>query len=95
MYQGSCCKDSTFFANSTIIRVSEFLRELQVFKEDDTYERVSKDDLSEYSQAQVSQLLLRAKLSGSDDIDDFISEDRTRVQLIAMTLYLSSYQFPI
>lgn len=45
---------------------------------------------SKYSANQISQLLLLAELSGNTDIYDFLNEEKTKFQLIAMTPYLSS-----
>jgi predicted RND superfamily exporter protein len=46
--------------------------------------------LDQYDQSKIEQLLLLGELSGNDDISDFIVEGSTDVQIIAMTIYMSS-----
>lgn len=43
-----------------------------------------------YNQSQISQLMFLAELSGNNDIEDFLSKDRTKIQILALTPYLSS-----
>ena len=43
-----------------------------------------------YSQEQLLQLLFLAELSGNDDINDFMVDDKDQIQLLAMTPYISS-----
>ncbi|MDH5524649.1 MAG: MMPL family transporter [Desulfobulbaceae bacterium] len=45
---------------------------------------------SEYNEEQMAQLLFLAELGGNDDINDFIVEDKNKIQLIALTPYMSS-----
>lgn len=43
-----------------------------------------------YDAAKLGQLLLLAELSGNDDLSDLVSEDKTAIQMIALTDYMSS-----
>ena len=45
---------------------------------------------AEYSLEQLSQLLFLAELSGNDDINDFIVEEKDQIQILALTPYMSS-----
>ncbi len=48
------------------------------------------DRISGYSPEQIDQLLFLGELSGNDDIADFSNKERNRVQIQALTPYLSS-----
>ena len=45
----------------------------------------SRASFESYGEAQVGQLLLLAEVSGNDDLAEFVAEDNSAVQLVAMT----------
>lgn len=49
--------------------------------------------LSEYTQAQIEQLLLLAELSGNDDLSDLLRNGGENIQLLVMSDYMSSQEF--
>ncbi len=48
--------------------------------------------LPHYGKAQVDQLLWLGELSGNDDFEDFLTDDKRAAQIIALTPYLSSHE---
>lgn len=46
--------------------------------------------IQNYSQDKISQLLFLGELAGNDDLKDFINTDKNKIQIIAMTSYMSS-----
>jgi uncharacterized protein len=52
----------------------------------------ARDRISAYTPAQINQLLFLGELSGNDDIEDFTNKDRTRLQILTLTPYMSSHE---
>ncbi|MGD8843326.1 MAG: efflux RND transporter permease subunit, partial [Gammaproteobacteria bacterium] len=59
----------------------------RAFNGEGAYER-----LPGYNKAQVDQLLWLGELSGNDDFNDFLTEDKGAAQIVALTPYLSSQE---
>ncbi len=53
-------------------------------------EHTSEQKFLGYNRQQINQLLLLGELSGNDDIKDFLSQNKRKTQIVALTPYMSS-----